>query len=73
MSTQVNWSEGLRRIGAAFWGLLALVVLGFFAYFIWEGSNERAPMVGYMIGAAFLFAAGHRLTCWIIDGFSSRQ
>jgi hypothetical protein len=69
----VNWNEGLRRISAFFWGLLALVVLGFFAYFIWEGSNERAPMVGYMIGTAFVFAAGHRLTCWIIDGFSSRR
>ena len=60
----MNFGRRLKRVSAAFWGLVGL----FGALLLSAQSADRNwPMFFSVLGVAF---ALHRVTCWIVNGFS---
>lgn len=60
----MNVGKGLKRISAVFFGLIGLI---FAAFLI--GNLDNKSGLGCLAGV-FVALVLHRLTCWIIDGFS---
>lgn len=65
----MNWTKGLKRISLAFWGLFML-----FGAMAAAGGIVRQDydiLGGGIFGMAIAYGL-HRVTCWIIDGFTSK-
>lgn len=59
----MNFSKGLKRISAVFFGLIGvLAVIGV----VMNLDNVAGAWWAAALAIAFVF---YRLTCWIIDGF----
>lgn len=72
--TSMNWRLGLHRISAVFWGWWGLVALFVGSVILYQNGSgsETAEMVGMCIAAVAGCYIGHRLTCWVVDGFTSK-
>lgn len=62
----MNIALGLKRLAAAFFGLIALV----FSIMAISEPSTKGMTVG--VGAVLICYALFRLVCWIIDGFTKR-
>lgn len=63
-----NWNQGLRRISTVSWGLVAIWVIVLLVVATTTGRMDLWVYAGF-VGALAAVFAGHRVTCWVIDGF----
>lgn len=66
----MNWNLGLKRVSAAWWGLVAIIAAGI--GFTWGSGWELESSLAGMAWSAGAYAL-HRVTCWIINGFSAEK
>ena len=65
----MNWENGFKRISAAWWGLLAIMLIGYGLTILFlEGSGGwNVAIVSFLcLIPIYLF---YRATNWIIEGF----
>lgn len=63
----MSWSTGLKRLSLVWWGFWVLALAGFGLYGLTQDRAENA--IPILLGCA-IPAALHKVTCWVIDGFS---
>lgn len=69
----MNWRLGLHRISAVFWGFWGALALLFAVLGLFQGMDRSdAPLLlGLSLAGAIFCYAAHRLTCWIVNGFTN--
>lgn len=69
----MNWREGLHRVSAVFWGFWGILAITFAAVGIFQGmSMSDGPLlVGLSLAALVFCYVAHRITCWLVNGFTS--
>jgi hypothetical protein len=65
----MNWNQGLRRVSAVAWSVGALFGL-LVVQIIWHVQDEPASFVIGAVVVILLAGALHRVTSWMIDGFT---
>lgn len=70
----MNWGEGLKRISAVFWGVVALLgVWAGIATLLAQSTQVEVLVLG--IAAAALAYPAHKYSCklvaWVVEGFTS--
>jgi len=65
----MNWNRGLRRASAVAWAAIAIYPAGVIAADISNGhpALQWLALLALVLGVIY---ALHRLTCWVIDGFT---
>ncbi|MDR6536982.1 hypothetical protein [Variovorax soli] len=66
----MNWNLGLRRLSAVVWS-----VVGFFGLLlvqlVWHVQEEAVSFLVGVVVVVSIAVAMHRVTSWVINGFTS--
>ncbi len=71
----MNLIIGFKRVSVVVWSVLALggLALGFGGFYEWYFSNNSFALfagLGLLFSPVLTFFL-HKVTCWLIDGFTS--
>lgn len=72
----MNWEQGLRRVSAVLWTLVALFFVGYTAMAIIVGEKHSVLLYLLLFNlAAVIPFIAHKVTCWVtcwvIRGFTT--
>ncbi|WP_029524150.1 hypothetical protein [Polaromonas glacialis] len=65
----MNWNQGLRRLSAAIWGFFAFGCGIFGFVFLFLNASREWGFGLALIAFLIPLYIGHKVTCWIVDGF----
>ena len=68
----MNWNQGLKRVSLVWWGLWMVICIGIgVSLLLGVDRGREEPLFGFIpLLCAVVPYFLHRLTCWVIDGFS---
>lgn len=71
---QMNWEQGLKRVSAVLWALVAVFCIGYTGVAISVGEKHSVGFYALLFTLAIVVPwLGHKATCWVIQGFSAAR